>query len=89
MATTGMAMSEKAWNGLTDEQQITVQNVFAEMAEFIDEIVISNAEAMRNELKSKGMEIIEVDIAPFQKRVPLVLAKYPEWEELYSTIRLN
>ena len=87
MATTGMAMSEKAWNGLTGEQQIIVQNVFAEMAEFIDEMVISNAAAMRNELKSKGMEIIEVDIAPFQKRVPLVLAKYPEWEELYYKIQ--
>ena len=87
MATTGMAMSEKAWNGLNSEQQVIVQNVFAEMAEFIDEMVISNAAAMRNELKSKGMEIIEVDIAPFQKRVPLVLAKYPEWEELYYKIQ--
>ena len=87
MASTGMAMSQKAWNSLTDEQRIIVQDVFSETADFIDELVIGNAGAMLDELKDKGMEIIEVDITPFQERVPLVLEKYPEWEKLYYRIQ--
>ena len=87
MATTGMAMSEQAWNGLTAEQRIIVQEVFSEMAAFIDEIVIGEAGAMLDELEARGMEVIEVDIGPFQERVPLVLEKYPQWEDLYYEIQ--
>lgn len=87
LATSGMAMSEKAWDSLSSEQQVIVQEVFSEMADFIDEMVISKAGDMLQELKDKGMEVIEVDITPFQERVPLVLEKYPQWEELYYQIQ--
>lgn len=87
MATSGIAMSERAWDNLTAEQQVIVQDVFNEMAEHIDNLVIDNSQEMLEELESLGMTVVEVDIAPFQERTPLVLAKYPEWEELFNAIQ--
>lgn len=87
MATTGIAMSEKAWNDLTPDQQEIAREVFTDMADYIDQIVIDNAQEMLDELEELGMTIVEVDIRPFQARVPLVLEKYPEWAELHAAIQ--
>ncbi len=87
LATTGIAMAQNTWESLTAEQQTIASEVFSDMADYIDQIVIQNAQQMLDELKDLGMNVIEVDIAPFQARVPMVLEKYPEWEELYYAIQ--
>ncbi|GAW34410.1 hypothetical protein RA2_01458 [Roseovarius sp. A-2] len=33
------------------------------------------------------MQVVEVDKQPFVDRVPLVMAKYPEFQELYDQIQ--
>ena len=49
--------------------------------------MIANESKLLAELKSKGMEVVEVDKAPFQARVPLVMAKYPAFGKLYGQIQ--
>ena len=61
--------------------------MFRAQAEWIDTEVIANESRLLADLKAKGMEVVEVDKAPFQARVPLVMAKYPAFGKLYGQIQ--
>ena len=87
LATSGTIMSKKAWNSLSADEKKIFEEVFAFEANDIDQQVIEGDTKLLAELKSKGMEVVEVDKAPFMARVPLVLAKYPEFKSLYERIQ--
>lgn len=87
LATSGTIMSKKSWDSLSAGDKKIFEEVFKFEADSIDKQVISEEAKMLQELKSKGMEVIEVDKAPFQARVPLVLKKYPKFQDLYDKIQ--
>jgi len=87
LAASGMIISNKAWNSLSPQDQKIVSEVFLIAADYIDELVISQEQKLLEDLKSKGMTVIQVDKQPFIDRVPIVLKKYPEWVELYNKIQ--
>jgi tripartite ATP-independent transporter DctP family solute receptor len=87
LATSGTIMSKKAWDGLSADEKKIFEEVFRFEADDIDQQVIEGDAKLLAELKAKGMEVVEVDKAPFMARVPLVLAKYPEFKGLYEKIQ--
>jgi TRAP-type transport system periplasmic protein len=87
LATSGTIMSKKAWDGLSADERKIFEEVFRFEAEDIDQQVIEGDAKLLAELKAKGMEVVDVDKAPFMARVPLVLAKYPEFKALYEKIQ--
>jgi tripartite ATP-independent transporter DctP family solute receptor len=87
LASSGTIMSKKAWDGLGADDRKIFEEVFRFEADDIDAQVIDDDAKLLAELKAKGMEVVEVDKAPFMARVPLVLAKYPEFKPLYDKIQ--
>ncbi|WP_168184122.1 TRAP transporter substrate-binding protein [Pseudoruegeria sp. SK021] len=88
LASSGMTMSQRAWTGLSDEDQVMFREVFTEAAAYVDSIVIDGeAELLATLVDEYGMELIEVDKQPFVDRVPMVMKKYPEFQELYNQIQ--
>ena len=87
LASSGTIMSKKSWNALSPADKKIFEEVFQIEADAIDDEVIAGDAKLLDELKAKGMEVVEVDKAPFMKRVPLVLKKYPEFEDLYDKIQ--
>lgn len=87
LATSGVIMAKKTWDGLSPQEQAAVMDAFQAGADRIDGLVIEKEKAMLEDLKSKGMTVVEIDKKPFMERVPIVLKKYPEWVELYNKIQ--
>jgi TRAP-type C4-dicarboxylate transport system substrate-binding protein len=87
LATSGTVMSRRAWGSLNDQEKAIIEDVFRAQAEWIDTEVIANESRLLADLKAKGMEVVEVDKALFQARVPLVMAKYPAFGKLYGQIQ--
>lgn len=50
-------------------------------------MIEGEAKLLENLTATQGMELVEVDKQPFLDRVPLVLAKFPEFQELYDQIQ--
>ncbi len=84
---TGLAMSQKAWDSLTEEEQALYTEIFNEVGDFLDRTTIEKEAEYEAFLKEQGNEIIEVDKEPFQARCGIVLEKYPDFAEFYSRIR--
>lgn len=87
LASSGTIMSKKAWSSLSPADQKLFEEVFRFEAQSIDDMVIAGDAKLLAEIKDKGMEVVEVDKAPFMARVPLVLKRYPEFEDLYTKIQ--
>ncbi|MDR6756369.1 tripartite ATP-independent transporter DctP family solute receptor [Mycoplana sp. BE70] len=88
LASSGLTISQRAWDELSTEDQALLREVFTEAAAHVDSLVIDGEAKLLDELTSThGMEKVEVDKQPFMDRVPLVLAKYPEFKELYDQIQ--
>lgn len=87
LATSGTVMSKRAWASLNEQEKAIFEEAFKAQAEWIDNEVIAGEGRMLADLKAKGMEVVEVDKAPFQARVPLVLAKHPAFTDLYKKIQ--
>ncbi len=87
LASSGTIMSKKAWDGLSVDDKKLFEEVFRFEADDIDAQVIEGDAKLLDELKSKGMEVVEPNKAPFMARVPLVLEKYPEFKPLYEKIQ--
>jgi len=87
LAVAGTIMAQKTWDSLTAADQKIVEEVFADMANHIDKLVIEGEAKLLQELRAKGMNVIEVDKKPFMDRVQLVLKKYPDWVDLYKKIQ--
>jgi tripartite ATP-independent transporter DctP family solute receptor len=88
LASSGLTMSQRAWDSLDAEEQSIFEKVFTEAAEVVDSLVIDGEAQLFEQLVGEfRMEAVEVDKAPFMERVSLVLAKYPEFQELYDRIQ--
>jgi len=88
LASSGLTMSQRAWNGLSDEDKAMFREVFTEAAAYVDSIVIDGEAKLLDTLVNEhGMQVVEVDKQPFVDRVPLVMAKYPEFQDLYNQIQ--
>lgn len=88
LASSGLTMSQRAWDQLSDEDRAVLRDVFTEAAAHVDQLVIDGEAKLLEELTTThGMKLIEVEKQPFMDRVPLVLAKYPEFQELYDQIQ--
>ena len=87
LATSGTIMSKKAWESLSPSDRKVFEEVFNNEADFIDKEVITGEAKLLAELKDKGMEVVEVDKAPFMQRVSLVFKKYPKFQDLYQKIQ--
>jgi tripartite ATP-independent transporter DctP family solute receptor len=87
LASSGTIMSKKAWDGLSADDRKLFEEVFRFEADDIDAQVIEGDAKLLDELKAKGMEVVEPNKAPFMARVPLVLEKYPEFKPLYEKIQ--
>jgi tripartite ATP-independent transporter DctP family solute receptor len=87
LAVSGTIMSKNAWNSLSKEDQAIITEVFKFEANRIDELVVKNEDALIQFVKSKGMQVLEMDTAPFKARVQLVLDKNPEWKAIYKEIQ--
>ncbi len=83
---TGLAMSLKAWNSLTAEEQELYEQVFKDAGDYLDQRTIENEEKYEQQLIDEGIEIIEVDKTPFIERSDITLEKYPEFKEYYDRI---
>ena len=88
LASSGLTMSQRAWDQLSPEDQALFREVFTEAAAYVDGLVIDGEAKLLDELTTQhGMEKVDVDKAPFVARVPLVLEKYPEFKPLYDQIQ--
>lgn len=87
LATSGTIASQKFWDSLSPEDQKMFEEVFDAEAQFIDDMVKNNEEALLQEMIDAGMNVVEVDKQPFMDRVSIVLEKYPEWVDLYNEIQ--
>lgn len=68
--------STKVWDTLTEEQQEWVRQAAYEACEASYVAAVSTEEEYINELKEQGVEIITIDLEPFQEAVEGVIEKY-------------
>ncbi|OLO27923.1 C4-dicarboxylate ABC transporter substrate-binding protein [Alkalihalophilus pseudofirmus] len=76
-----VAISDKFWQTLTPEQQEIIQSSITEVSEFHRNLVMENEAQLLAELEEAGMEVNEVDIAPFREASQSV---YEEYEDIYG-----
>jgi tripartite ATP-independent transporter DctP family solute receptor len=60
------------WNRLSDEDKQIFEEVFQEAAERCTESITANEERLKNEFKELGVNVLEVDRAPFREAVVAV-----------------
>ncbi len=84
-----LLMSEKTFQGLTEEEREAVIEAAKEAREYQNELVFSEEEAALQEMLDQGVEVIEVDQEPFRKAVQEVNEKLANkyGRELYDTIQ--
>jgi len=88
LTTSGIAMSDRAYDSLSEEEQGIFREVFAEAAAEIDRLVIEGEQEQFRELvEDHGMTPVEVDRTLFQARAPEILTRYPEFQDLYDAIQ--
>ena len=88
LTTSGIAMSDRAWSKLSEEDKVVFTDVFAEAGLTIDRLVIEEEKAQFDELVNKhGMKPVEVDRSLFMARAPEILNRYPEFQDLYAKIQ--
>ncbi|MDR2780286.1 MAG: TRAP transporter substrate-binding protein DctP, partial [Synergistaceae bacterium] len=71
-----IAMSMKTWNKLTPEQQTIVQESATAAAKYNRDIDNEKEAEWLQQLKDKGMEVAEPDLAAFREAVSGVYEKY-------------
>ena len=87
LAISSIVCSDDFWNSLPAEDQALIEKLFDENSKRIDEIVKGEQDALLEQLKGFGMNVVEVDKQPFMDRVSLVFDKYPEFKDLYDKIQ--
>jgi TRAP-type C4-dicarboxylate transport system substrate-binding protein len=88
LATSGLAMSRRAWNALGAADKAIIEDVFNAAAAEIDRLVIEGEQDLFKKLvNDHGMRPIEVDRSLFMARAPLVFKKHPEFRDLYDRIQ--
>lgn len=88
LAVSSTIISQNTWNSLSEEDQNIIREVFKYEADYIDQMVVQNEEALIQQLVDHGMILIDdVDTTPFRERVPMVLERYPDWVDIYNAIQ--
>ena len=64
-----VAFSKAVWEGLTPEQQATVQEAAEEAAESARQAQLQKEEDLVSFLREQGLEIYEPDVAAFREHV--------------------
>jgi tripartite ATP-independent transporter DctP family solute receptor len=55
------------WDGMSEEDQAIFEEVFAEAAERASEEIVEAEERLVDEFRERGIEVVEVDTAPFME----------------------
>jgi TRAP-type transport system periplasmic protein len=76
-------MNFKKFNDHPVEIQNALQTAAKEAADSYNAYVVKHEAELLADLEAKGMEIVEVDKAPFREKAKEVVAQFPELEEWY------
>ena len=77
---TPWVVGTKFWESLTDEQKEILSSTGKEMAEYASELIASSEQTYIDKLVAEGVEIIEVDKAPYLENAMKVMeGNFPEW----------
>lgn len=76
-----MIMSASLFNGLSADDQAIVQEEADHACSSMSDTALQGYQAGIDELKSLGMEIIEVDKSLFSDRAGGIAASFPEWSD--------
>jgi TRAP-type transport system periplasmic protein len=85
-----LTMSDSAYKKLSKDQQKAVEEAAKEATEYENEIVYEQEKELLEKLTGAGMEVVEVDTAPFMEKAKTVHGEFakksPEAQELYDSI---
>ncbi|MFD0958169.1 TRAP transporter substrate-binding protein [Paenibacillus chungangensis] len=83
-----LTMSDITYGKLTKEQQTAIEEAAKEATVFENELVAQQEEELLTQLKENGMEVVELDTAPFMEKAQTVHAEFAEkyGQELYDSI---
>lgn len=88
LACSSTIINASLWNSLTDEDKAIFQEVFKNMGDKVDELVVQNEKKLIDECVSYGMKYIpDVDTAPFKANALKVVEQYPDWQNWYNQIQ--
>lgn len=76
------------WDQLSEEHQQVLTDTGQQMAEYLGELVAEDSEQALERLRSEGVEIHEVDTAPFRERAAeQIPTAFPQWSDgLYDSV---
>lgn len=76
------------WDQLGEEQQQILTDTGQQMVEYLAKLVAEDGEQALEKLRSEGVEIHEVDTAPFRERAAeQIPTAFPQWSDgLYDTV---
>ncbi len=73
---------EEFWQRLTPEQRRILSETGARMAEYANRLIEERSEADLERMRDAGVEIIEVDLAPFRSRArEMIPSAFPQWSD--------
>ncbi|WP_260983607.1 TRAP transporter substrate-binding protein [Cytobacillus oceanisediminis] len=85
-----LTMSDIAYKKLSKDQQKAVEEAAKEATEYENKIVYEQEKELLEKLTGAGMEVVEVDTAPFMEKAKTVHGEFakksPEAQELYDSI---
>jgi len=80
-------VSTKLWNSLSKEDQGWVVDAHTLITRRVEQANEQQEQEYLNKFKEAGLKVITPDTKSFVERLPLVLQKYPEWNDIYKNIR--
>ncbi|KIL37588.1 C4-dicarboxylate ABC transporter substrate-binding protein [Cohnella kolymensis] len=83
-----LTMSDMTYQKLSPDQQKAVEEAAKEATQFENDLVAKNEEELLKTLKDSGMEVVELDTAPFAEKAKTVHAEFAKkyGQELYDSI---
>ncbi|MCE7029468.1 TRAP transporter substrate-binding protein [Jiella sp. CBK1P-4] len=73
-----------AFEAMPEETRQALRESANEAADWYNDYITKEEEAILQDLKSKGMTVIEIDRAPFRAKASEVVAEFPELQEWYE-----
>ena len=80
-------VSTKLWNSLSREDQDLVVEAHNLITRTVEQANERQEQEYLSKFKEAGLKVITPDTKSFVDRLPLVLQKYPEWDDIYKNIR--
>lgn len=87
MGPSTLLMSEKAWKGLSAEQQEIMKKAAYEAYLFEKDFCVKFANEARKKVEAGGATVIDLDLAEFQNACKSVYAQYPQFATLLGMIK--